>query len=138
MNQAASETADRERLPYFYKHILFGSVSGCEINVSISMATKRKLACLTAEQKKESSVFHGNNTNKKQQEIADIFSIIKALHQWAPSPGVTLVNTIKPATGLLGLFVYLATSLLAIIWLWPKCGEITGYDCTYLVSVQDC
>ena len=86
------------------------------------MATKRKLACLTAEQKKEICVFHGNNTNKKQQ------CIIKALHQWAPSPGVTLVNTIKPATGLLGLFVYLATSLLAIIWLWPKCGEITGFD----------
>ena len=74
MNQAASETADRERLPYFYKHILFGSVSGCEINVSISMATKRKLACLTAEQKKEICVFHGNNSNKKQQEIADILS----------------------------------------------------------------
>jgi len=38
------------------------------------MATKRKLACLTAEQKKEICVFHGNNSNKKQQEIADILS----------------------------------------------------------------
>ena len=33
---------------------------------------------------------------------------------------------------LLGQFVYLATSLLAIYWLWPKYGDITGYDCTYV------
>ena len=38
------------------------------------MSTKRKLVCLTAEQKKEICIYHGNNSSKKHQEIADFFS----------------------------------------------------------------
>ena len=38
------------------------------------MSLKRKLFCLTADQKKEICIYHSNNSNKSQQDIADFFT----------------------------------------------------------------
>jgi len=39
------------------------------------MSLKRKLFCPNAEQKKEICVYHANNSNKSQQDIAYFFSV---------------------------------------------------------------
>jgi len=36
------------------------------------MSLKRKLFCLTAYQKKEICIYHSNNSNKSQQDIANV------------------------------------------------------------------